>query len=249
LVARAGFGLTLPLQATLALKLSKSVKKNNVGSIVINACYPDCVNPVIHQSNLPIHLGIGNVAILAAMLKRCYHSSRDTLKVIAHHYHLATVISQRGRVPASSRPQVWLDEVRTSVPSSFYRPLQKIIGAELNNVTSCTSLSAIKALLNRSKVFTHAPGPLGLVGGYPVTISEGHVTVCLPETLPLSDAIQWNREGSRLDGVEVIDQHVTFSPRAYVALRAKTDVVPQRFPVTQIEGVSREMMALRARLH
>ena len=249
LVARAGFGLTLPLQAALALKLSKSVKKSNVGSIFINACYPDCVNPVIHQNDLPIHLGIGNVAILAAILKRFFHPSSGRLRMIAHHYHLAALLSRRGYIPVSSRPQVWLDEVRVRVPSLFYKSLTQIVGAELNNVTSCTSLSTIAALLNGSKVFTHAPGPLGLVGGYPVIISDGRVTVCLPETLPLGDAIQWNRRGSRLDGVEITDHQVTFSRRAYLVLHAKTDVVPQRFPLTQVEDVSRELMALRSRLH
>jgi hypothetical protein len=248
-VSRAGFGVTLPLQAALALKIARSVKRNNLGSIVINACYPDCVNAVIHQWGLPIHLGIGNVAILAALLKAAFREQHGRVRVIAHHYHLSSLISQKGNIPVSSRPLVWVDESRTNVAPSFYKPLKQIMGAELNHVTSCTSLSAIAAFLDGSNVSTHAPGPLGLVGGYPVTLSEGCVTVCLPETLPLPDAIQWNRVGARLDGVEVIDDNVAFSRRAYDVLRTETETVPQCFPVSQIEDVSKELVAVRARLH
>jgi hypothetical protein len=248
LIARAGFGVTLPLQATLALKLASALRRSCLNPIVLNACYPDCVNAVLRQRGLPIHAGIGNVAIIAAVLNTTLKPRHHPLLVIAHHYHLAALISGKGRMAASHLPQVWCGERRVAVPSSAYRPLKAICGPELNNVTSCAAASFVAALLNGATMLTHAPGPVGLIGGYPIKVAKRAISVLLPEAVALNDAIEWNQAASRLDGVTVGKGTIKFSGPAHSALRRHVSQIPPCFPVSDTEDICKELLALKSRL-
>jgi hypothetical protein len=60
----------------------------------------------------------------------------------------------------------------------------------------------VKGLADR---VVHAPGPLALVGGYPVRFGNGGVAVDLPTGLSLEAAIEINRRCQRYDGIEGVD--------------------------------------------
>lgn len=86
LVAEAGFGFTLPLQATFAIKIAKAIKKSGCNIKFINGCYPDQVNPLLKLMDLPITIGVGNVAILSSYLSSKLNILPDELKMIGHHF-------------------------------------------------------------------------------------------------------------------------------------------------------------------
>jgi hypothetical protein len=53
------------------------------------------VNPALTRAGIPVVCGIGNVAILAAMLAAELPPSQEPLRLLAHHAHVATAISGR----------------------------------------------------------------------------------------------------------------------------------------------------------
>jgi len=67
LIAAGGFGITLPLQLALAAEVSRGAADSEAA--LVNACYPDCVNVVLHRLGLRTTCGIGNAAIVEAFCR------------------------------------------------------------------------------------------------------------------------------------------------------------------------------------
>lgn len=68
---------------------------------------------------------------------------------------------------------------------------------------------------------SHAPGPEGLVGGYPVNINKDGAKVFIPEGMTREKAIQINEEAQKWDGIERIEQDgtVVFTDEAYTTFK------------------------------
>lgn len=84
--------------------------------------------------------------------------------------------------------------------------------------------SAIKnglAILNNENKITNAPGPLGLIGGYPVRLNERGCELCLPANATKEEAVGINEKVQRLDGIEEIkdDGTVVFTKRAHETMK------------------------------
>ena len=68
---------------------------------------------------------------------------------------------------------------------------------------------------------THAPGPQGLSGGYPVRLSGSGAQVVLPSGVTMEEALTINEIGQRSDGVERIDDDgtVVYTERATAIIK------------------------------
>jgi len=79
----------------------------------------------------------------------------------------------------------------------------------------------ILAILNDTRELTHAPGPNGLPGGYPVRLSAKGAEVVLPEELSLEEAVRINEEAQKFDGIQEIknDGTVFFTEKAVKIMR------------------------------
>jgi hypothetical protein len=71
-------------------------------------------------------------------------------------------------------------------------------------IVASSAVKNIMAVVNDSHLYTHAPGPMGLPGGYPVRLSAKGVELVLPEELTLEEAIKINLEASKHEGIEEI---------------------------------------------
>ena len=76
------------------------------------------------------------------------------------------------------------------------------------NVASST-VKNIMAVLNDTNELTHAPGPNGLIGGYPIRIGAKGVKVELPEGITLEQAIKLNSDQAKYEGVKEIKEDGT----------------------------------------
>ena len=67
----------------------------------------------------------------------------------------------------------------------------------------------------------HSPGPNGLPGGYPVTVSSRGVKVDLPEEISLVEAVELNELAQTYDGVQKIeaDGRVQFTSHAAATIK------------------------------
>jgi hypothetical protein len=209
-LARAGFAFQTSAQLPIVMTLMKARKKARLDCPVVNGSFPDATNPMLARLGLAPTVGVGNVAIIARLLESARPKPQgERLKVIAHHPQLLGFI--RGELPRQdlAMPLVHEDGKRLSddvlkIPSGLK------IGPSLNYLVAVTALPIIEGLLDPSRTIeTHAPGILGLEGGYPVMIRNGEIVLDLPAGVTTEEAVAFNRMAGRGDAIERIEQDGT----------------------------------------
>ena len=94
--------------------------------------------------------------------------------------------------------QIMIDVVR-SYPS----------GTGFTSVSASSTLKIALALALNRAIDTHAPGPNGLMRGYPVHIDGSGVRLRLPDGITEEKAIDLNERAGQHDGIERIDPNGT----------------------------------------
>ncbi len=244
LVARAGFGLTLPFQASVVLRLARALAAVSPATKLVNGCFPDAVNPLLAALDLPVLCGIGNVATLAAGVQSALgQPDQRGLAVLGHHVQLATPAG------AGEEALVWLDGARVAGVTALLAPVRALPRTELNGLAGHAAARLVADLLAGVEVLTNLPGPLGLPGGYPVRVgSDGNIELNLPAGLRREVAVDWNVRAGHRDGVEVRDGRVTYPPLAAAELARHAPALAAGWPVTAVDAVTDQLSVLRQRL-
>jgi len=243
LVERAGFGLTLPLHTELALHAGRALHQARPGAWFLNACFPDAVNPVLAALGVPVLAGIGNVALLAAGLQAAIGvPDASRLALLAHHLHL--------HEPARPGDEAlaWCDGAPLDDLGDRLAAHRSVARPELNHVTGFAGALLLRDLLAEAEVDTHAPGPEGRPGGYPVRIGPRGAALRLPAGVTEAEAVAANQRWAELDGVRVDAERVTFGPTASTELRAVAPGLAEGFPVRELAGATAVLHRLRDRL-
>ncbi|HET8643129.1 MAG TPA: hypothetical protein VFM37_14430 [Pseudonocardiaceae bacterium] len=265
LVRRAGFGLTLPFQAELALRVGRSLAGRKPRPWLVNACFPDAVNPLLAQLGVPVLCGIGNIGLLAASAQAALElPDQRRLRMLAHHLHL--------HAPAAGEPEAlaWLGDEPVDAARLLARQ-RAVDRTELNHVTGHTAallLDRLVAGTAAEPLDTHLPGPLGLPGGYPVSLRGIELDLRLPPGVTRAGAIEFNQRAALADGVVVEAGTqagtqagaqagtqagvqagtVRFGPAAVAELRALAPELAGGFAVTELPSATARLRALRDRL-
>lgn len=242
LLARAGFGLALPLHADLAAEAGRAVAAHSPGAWLVNACFPDAVNPLLGALGIPVLCGIGNVGTLAASLQAALGlPDQSRLRLLAHHTHL-----HAPRDPADEAC-AWLDGTPLPDVTGLLAAQRAADRAQLNRVTGLTAALVLAALLAGATTDTHVPGPNGLPGGYPVRLAGGRVSLRLPDGMDQAEAVAFNTGAARPDGVRVEGGKVHLEP-AVLATLPPGHAGLGSFDVGDLPRVCRDLLALRAEL-
>lgn len=242
-VAEAGFGVTLPLQAHPAVTVAGAVRRLDPEPVLVNACFPDAVNPLLQALGLPVLCGIGNVALIAASLAAALDVPPGAhLRVLAHHTNL--------HAPASPADEAmaWLDDAPVADVGGLLARQRATRRSELNQVGGHAAALFLQGLLSGREVRTSLPGPLGLPGGYPVVVRGDTVALDLPAGLTEDAAIAWNQRAGLADGVHVVDGRVEFAPTTAAALRRYAPELADGFAVHDVDAALERLLALRAEL-
>jgi hypothetical protein len=244
LVRAAGFGVTLPLQWTLAARILKAVTKVSPATVLLNACFPDVLNVLLHVAGVRVLCGIGNIATLAtAIHAQLRPMSDEELRVLAHHRHLHAVES------AADEAQIWLRGKQLPNAGELLQRARQIPRQQLCLLAGGAAATLLRNILVGQECSTHVPGPMGLPGGYPVRVRQQSVELDLPPGMSRAEAIAWNERAAWNDGVSVSSAgDVTFAESAAQALRAHSCEVAAGFRLDQIEQACEIMLALRDRL-
>jgi hypothetical protein len=240
LVGAAGFGVTLPLQAALALDVAESLARVAPDCLLVNACFPDAVNPVLHALDVPVFCGVGNIATIAASLRATVPAGE--LLLLAHHAHL------HAPDDPADEARVWLDGVESADVGALLAPMRSAARAELNQVGGHAAAKLAADLLTEPAVDTHLPGPGGMPGGYPVRVTGTKLELRLPPGMDAEAAVAWNQRMAAHDGVVVEGGRVTFPPRTAEVLAAHLPALAGGYPVHDIRAACAELLELRARL-
>jgi hypothetical protein len=240
LIAEGGFGITLPLQLKFAADVSRGAA--NSEAAIVNACYPDCVNLVLHRLGFRTTCGIGNAAIVEAFCRSHHRVGSDDVRVVGHHGQLTAWLKGN---KSQSHPRVWVNGKERK--SLRLRPELGRIGDELNDVTSSTATRVIMSLLSGETLHTSVPGVAGLPGGYPFVMKGRKFTLQLPSGITGAEAIAHNKTGERLDGLD-LGSDVNFVGKARRCLADVSFEYAEGFELSEWQCVCDRMVALRDRL-
>lgn len=216
---RARGGVWTPMHLVLARRLMQAVRRASLPSVVVNASYPDVVNAALAAEGLSPTVGIGNIAnavpgirLAVAHLLRCDVAEID-IRFFAQHYLSYRMPSTGGTDGAPYHLTIY--RAGREIPSdaldhteifmlvgSRYRRVKGLAG---QSVTASSATAVLRAIADDTDRVVHAPGPLGLVGGYPVRLGYASIAVALPNGLSLDAAIDINRQCQRFDGIDDVD--------------------------------------------
>jgi hypothetical protein len=212
---RAGSGPRIPMQLALAHKLMRAVKRSGIEVRVVNSSYPDAVNPILSRIGLAPTVGVGNSDLLIPRMQKVIsemlHIPMRNVEIyfVAHHFHIVSV----GRTGSAEGAPYWLKILAEGKDVTEKLGAEKVLAGcrvpvppplERQGPIASSCVKNILAILNDANLLTHAPGPKGLVGGYPVRLNASGAEVVLPDGMALDEAVKINEEAQKYDGVEAI---------------------------------------------
>ncbi len=227
----ARLGPWLPMHLAPTMSIMQAVKSSGISAKVVSLPFPDAVNPVLATADLAPTVGAGNVDELAPPLQhyvaKKFQVAPDTVQVclVGHHYHNAAVLEDR-KLDAPIYVKVMLDN--KDVTGRI--PLEEVLldatniypeGKDDSSIIASSALKNAMAILNDSNLWTNAPGPAGLPGGYPVRLNASGAHIALPEGITMEEAVSINKEAQKYDGIESIEEDgtVNFTEKSYTIMK------------------------------
>ncbi len=211
LLVQTGFGVWLPFQANLLLQFARILRELPNPPWLVIGPYPDVTAPLVKAHGLSRIIGFGNVDELAVM------AGSGDVRLVAHHSVESALFQDRELPPyrlyARTADHHW--QART-LSRRFSWPA----GTRSHVWTAASAVRTVRALLSDTPRLMHAPGPLGLPGGYPVLVSRHGVDVALPDVITLAEAVAINQRAAMADGIQLIepDGRVRLTPHCQAAV-------------------------------
>ncbi|HEY1619949.1 MAG TPA: hypothetical protein VGG25_20160 [Streptosporangiaceae bacterium] len=243
LLAAGGFALSLPLQAVLVRALHAALREAAPDAWLVNACYPDAVNPLLAALDAAPLCGIGNISTIAQSIQASLEPGQraEPLRVLAHHWHLH-------EVPPGREPLAYLGERRLDGVTERLAAQRAFDRVELGRVAGAAAGRLLTALLTGLELRACVPAPSGLPGGYPVLVRDGRLTLDLPASVSAARAARLNQDWADEDGVRVHDGRAVFALAVRQALEPWLPDRADGFHAEELDEVVAELAALRDRL-
>ncbi|WP_460136997.1 Rossmann-fold NAD(P)-binding domain-containing protein [Pseudomonas sp. S1_E04] len=253
---QAQFGPWLPMHLTLMHNLMQAVKASGIVTRTVNAAFPDAVNPILARVGLAPDIGVGNVANLIPAVRfsiaRLLECSPTDVRVQLYAQHYFSHYVPRGGLPPRASYRL-LYEVHgrattTRLPaeaifSTVKSEFRRLGGVDGQFLTACSAVSVIEGLFSPVPVLVHAPGPLGLPGGYPVRLQEGKIEVQFSDACPKDEAVRINTICQSHDGIDEIhcDGSVTYNPQCMAVMQAMLGYSKKTMSVEQSAEFAHEL--------
>jgi hypothetical protein len=235
-------GPLLPTHTALIAKLMMALRETGLNPLVVNNAWPDLANPILARNGLEVSVGGGNLDLIVAEIRRQVSERLlvpiPEVKVWFVGEHVLVMRDVNLGIPyfckivVDDKDVTELFDVRALINDIFYRRVPANVQTSwlMQNVVATCALRIIRAMINDTGDVTHAPGPNGLVGGYPIRVSARGVDVVLPDGITLEEAEQINLNDCKFEGVKEIkeDGALVFTDEA-------VDVMKKHFGMTQRE--------------
>lgn len=253
---QAQLGPWLPMHLAPAYALMRAVKQSGVRSLTVNLAYPDAVNTVLDKVGLAPDVGAGNVANLvpatrcaiARLAGRGPEAVR--VKLIAQRYFSHHV--PRAGLPDEANFHLcyWVDGVEWTGEFDPRRIFERVAtdfrrlgGVDGQFLAAVSAVRVIEGLYASEETETHAPGPHGLPGGYPVRVGMGKVLLSLPYGIGRAEAITANQLGQRQDGIDKIaaDGCVSFGMEQMAVMESLLGFFMPQMKVSDVSGWAAEL--------
>jgi hypothetical protein len=211
-ILKGGFALQTAAQLPIIRSVMQARQALGLTCPVINCSYPDVTNAMLASEGLAPDVGIGNVAIMDLRFQRLIPGADDGgLQVIGHHSQLGHSLAGEPAAAPTPVPLSYLHGRKLEDRELLLKPgLER--GPTLNYLAAVTVLPILRGVLSTDSVMqAHAPGILGLQGGYPIQFTGGKIALNLPAAVTTEEAIRFNSLSAAGDGIERIDVDGTLS--------------------------------------
>ena len=249
-------GPWLPNHLTLAYKLMKAIKMTGLDIKVVNGAFPDATNVVLSKVGLAPDCGGGNMDIGVQRFKRLI--ARDmgvpyrsvTVYGVGHH---GTFYTTRYDGP------FWVKIIVDGMDVTNLYPNEKLMkmyhaagyaasiqfaGPVVEQMRTAVSFlnNVLGIYYDTKKIHESVPGPEGLPGAYPARVSVDGVEVVLPG-ISREEAIEINKAGARIDGIEDIreDGTVVFRDQNVEYMREVVGYECKELKLEECEGRAEEL--------
>lgn len=213
-------GPVVPVHLTLIYKLMQAVKKSGANSVVLNNSWPDIVNPMLWGAGLRVLVGAGNIDNIVSEIRRKISVKEEVpISAVTVYFlceHVINVMGVRTGIPYFLKILIGDKDVtnRYDTASLISDRLMAPCPPEwtswiVHPAVAASTVKNIMAVLNDTNEFTHSPGPNGLIGGYPMRIGAKGVKIELPDGMSMEQAIKYNVDQARYEGVEAIKEDGT----------------------------------------
>lgn len=237
---KCGLGPWVSMHLALTTKLMSAVEMSGIKTYVINASFPDATNPSLAKIGLAPTVGIGNMDLIVPYIKKAASErlgvpmANVDIEMIAHHYHCYHWCRTGTGYEAPHYLKVYvrkedvteelgdMKQFVAELPKRAMRPA----GRHGQFVVAASSLKNILAIFNDTGELTHAPGPQGLEGGYPVRLSRKGAEVIPPKGMTVKQARDIMLEAQRYDGIQEIRDNgdVVVTGEAYTTFKEMLNV-------------------------
>ncbi len=254
-------GTLLPGHFTLPYKLMQAVKQCGTKAVVVQNSQPDTVNSILWKCGLGVLTGAGNLDNLCTELRRSISIKENVpikeviIYLIAEHaigwmgtredspFYIKVMIGDRNITNKYDIHSYISNRLLSRMRSEWS---SKMIFPE----AAYSATRIIGALVNDTNELLHAPGPNGLMGGYPVRISANGVKVELPEGVTMEEAIKLNTKGAKLEGIEEIkdDGTVVVTEEAHELTKQIMGIDCKTIRPEEMEDRAKELIAAFRRL-
>jgi hypothetical protein len=243
-VSAAGFALRLPYNLPVPLAVMQATTDAGYEGPVANVSFPDVTGPVLARLGLAPTVGLGNAAMILLRARAALRAANPgaelpLLRVLAQHSQLSNVMQSRLPDDPAARARVYVGEDGVLDDTVAYQAPPLAPSVRYNYVTAASSIPVLHALLpGAAPLVWSTPSPHGLPGGYPVRIAQGEVTLDLPPGLTEEQAVRFNQQQSRADGVEKIDDDGTvhFTEAAREAVAAVDPALAEPLEIGDLEA-------------
>lgn len=257
-VVGAGSGVWSASHAALAFNLMQAVRASGIKAPVINSSYPDGVNPALAAAGLAPDLGIGNgdllVPALQQVLARQFKVAphRIGIVAVAHHFHAYNILMHGAAhglgfpIRAALDGSDVSDQVDWTSTFAAVPDVARIPGAAAATwIVAASAIRTLMALLDPVGRLIHAPGPLGLVGGYPLQVDEAGISLALPPGVSREQAIEANWTAQRAEGIQAIEPGgtIVLTDVAAGTLKEVFGYDCARYPLADCLAIAKELTA------
>jgi hypothetical protein len=237
---KCGLGPWAAMHLALTAKLMKAVEMSGIHTYVVNASFPDVTNPSLAKAGLAPTVGIGNMDLIVPYVRKAASERLDlpmsnvSIEMIAHHYHCYNWCRNGTGYEAPHYLRVYagkedvtgqlgdMKQFIAELPARAMRPA----GRHGQFVVAASSVKDIMAIFNDTGELTHAPGPQGLEGGYPVRLSRKGAEVVPPKGMTVEQARGIMLQAQQYDGVQEIKGNgdVVVTDEAYTNFKQMLNV-------------------------
>lgn len=228
---RCALGPWSAMHLALIAKIMQAVKLSGVKAHVVNSSFPDVTSPSLAKVGMAPTVGIGNMSLVIPYIQKAASEILDVpmknigVEMIGHHFHCYYWCRSGKGYGAPYYLKVYhghedvteklgdMDAFIAELPKRGMRPA----GRNGQYVVAASCARNILSIYFDTNDLIHAPGPLGLEGGYPVRLSRRGVEVVLPKGMTLEQARAINLAAQKYDGIEEInaDGDIIFTDESY----------------------------------